>query len=86
MLAKIAMAQYIPLDKLKSYLDKLADDIAETSAGDERLELAASAFSMVVRELGDQQKRIGIDWWLDRKGQIEGKERSLSVQGVRAKL
>jgi hypothetical protein len=64
MLTRIATAQYIPVDKLRFYLDRLADDIADTPAGDERLELAANAFGMVVRELGDEQKRIGIDWWL----------------------
>lgn len=40
---------------------------------------------MVVRELGDQQKRIGIDWWLERKGQIEGKNVTTTIP-IRAKL
>jgi hypothetical protein len=86
MLTRIATAQYIPVDKLRFYLDRLADDIADTPAGDERLELAANAFGMVVRELGDEQKRIGIDWWLERKAQIEGKERPGPIKNMRAKL
>ena len=86
MLARISIAQYVPATKLRPYLDRLADDIANTPAGDERLELAANAFGMVVRELGDQQKRIGIDWWLERKAQIEGKERPLPIHPIRAKL
>lgn len=85
MLTRIATARYIPNCQLRSYLDKLADEIADTPAGDERLELAAGAFGMVVRELGDQQKRIGIDWWLERKRQIEGKD-PLPATQVRAKL
>jgi hypothetical protein len=86
MLTRISIAQYVPATKLRPYLDRLADDIAATPAGDERLELAANAFGMVVRELGDQQKRIGIDWWLERKAQIEGKYRSLPTHPIRAKL
>jgi len=86
MLARRSIAQYVPTTRLRAYLDRLADDIANTPAGDERLELAANAFGMVVRELGDQQKRIGIDWWLERKAQIEGKDRSMPTHPVRAKL
>jgi hypothetical protein len=86
MLARISTVQYVPTTKLRPFLDRLADDIADTPAGDERLELAANAFGMVVRELGDQQKRIGIDWWLERKAQIEGKDRSMPTHPIRAKL
>ena len=86
MLARISIAQYVPTTKLRPYLDRLADDIVNTPAGDERLELAANAFGMVVRELGDQQKRIGIDWWLERKAQIEGRDRSMPTHPIRAKL
>jgi len=85
-LARISVAQYVPATKLRPYLDRLADDIADTPAGDERLELAANAFGMVVRELGDQQRRIGIDWWLQRKAQIEGKDRSIPNHPIKAKL
>lgn len=86
MLARISVAQYVSTTKLPAYLDRLANDIADTPAGDGRLELAANAFGMVVRELGDQQKRIGIDWWLQRKAQIEGKDRSIPDHPIRAKL
>jgi hypothetical protein len=85
MLTRIATAQYITTGKLRSYLDQLADDISDTPAGDKRLELAAKAFGMVVRELGDQQKKIGIEWWLERKGQIEGKS-DLRPYATSAKL
>jgi hypothetical protein len=86
MLTRISTAQFVPIVKLRSYLDKLAVDIAETPAGDKRLELAANAFGMVVRELGDEQEKIGIDWWLERKSQIEGKDHAKPTRLIRAKL
>lgn len=86
MLTRISTAQSVPIIKLRPYLDELAIDIAKTPAGDKRLELAASAFGMVLRELGDEQKKIGIDWWLERKGQIEGKDLAKPMRPIRAKL
>ena len=86
MLTRISTAQFVPIAKLRSYLDELAIDIAKTPAGDKRLELAASAFGMVVRELGDEQKKLGIDWWLERKGQIEGKNHAKRIPHISAKL
>jgi len=86
MLTRISTAQFVPIANLRSYLDELAVGIANTPAGDKRLELAANAFGMVVRELGDEQKKVGIDWWLERKGQIEGKELAKPIRPIRAKL
>jgi hypothetical protein len=86
LLTRISTAQCIPISRLRGYLDRLATDIAYTPGGEGRLELAASAFGMVVRDLGDEQKRIGIEWWMRRKAEIEGNVGAELARPARAKL
>lgn len=46
-----------------------------TEVGTERLELAASAFRMVVQELSDEGRLDGMSWWGDWRGKFEGDNR-----------
>jgi hypothetical protein len=83
LLVRISLAPFVPILRLRDYLDYLARDIVETPAGEGRLELAAKAFGMVVHDLGDDRKKMGIEWWLKWKREIEGRT---GPTAVKAKL
>jgi hypothetical protein len=70
----VASIPSIPLLELPLYLDDLAHIVLETEAGSVgRLELAALAFKVVMEEMGDESKLVGIDWWLRWRDVFEGR-------------
>jgi hypothetical protein len=50
---------------MNEYLDSVARIILDAPQGsDARLELAAQAFKVIMNDIPDESKQLGIDWWL----------------------
>ena len=63
-LTRIAMTPNVSLSSLQSHLDRLTSIIMSTS-GSEQAELARAAFKMIAEGLGDEARKVGMQWWLD---------------------
>ena len=81
---RIAVTPHIPHDDLRGYLDDLAWCILDTkSHTSERKDLVEMAFKMVLEGLPDENRRIGMGWWLRWKPQFQDHS---SMNSPRAKL
>ncbi|KAK8849513.1 hypothetical protein IAR55_004847 [Kwoniella newhampshirensis] len=79
-LIQVIIAPHMPAGELSEYLDSLARVIMSTPKdSEERLELARRAFEMVIKDMGDDVKEIGVEWWMKWRSEFEG--RSGSDQG-----
>ncbi|WWD20136.1 hypothetical protein CI109_104612 [Kwoniella shandongensis] len=73
---RIAVAPHIPAERLRGYLDELAGVIMTTPKdSEERLDLARRAFEMVIKDLGDDVKESGVEWWMKWRNEFEGTNR-----------
>ncbi|WVQ79361.1 hypothetical protein IAT38_001458 [Cryptococcus sp. DSM 104549] len=73
---RILAAPYLPSPSLPAYLDDLAQMILGVERDSpERLELASTAFKMVVHDLRDEVKGVGVEWWMRWRWEFEGRER-----------
>ena len=65
---------FIPHSALPAYLDDLVRRITELDTNlPQRQELSALAFKVVVEDLPDVSKRLGIEWWLEWRDRFEGR-------------
>ncbi|WWC93010.1 uncharacterized protein L201_007974 [Kwoniella dendrophila CBS 6074] len=82
---RITITPYINTPDLPQYLENLAQIILETDKhSEERTDLMKSAFEMVVRDLSDSNKHLGIKWWLKYRRDFEDDEREIGF--VRSRL
>ncbi|WRT69505.1 uncharacterized protein IL334_006491 [Kwoniella shivajii] len=82
---RVSITPYIPSTDLPLYLDDLAQMIVRTGTdSEERLDLVKSAFEMIVRDMSDAHRSIGIDWWLKWKTEFEGTDRQVGF--IRSRL
>ncbi|WVF68629.1 hypothetical protein IAT40_003399 [Kwoniella sp. CBS 6097] len=82
---KISCAPHIPAQELSAYLERLAQMILGVEQdSEERLDLSKQAFEMVVKDLGDHVKVVGIDWWTRHRDEFEGRSREMGL--VRSRL
>ncbi|WVR08225.1 hypothetical protein IAU60_005272 [Kwoniella sp. DSM 27419] len=73
---RIALTPHIPAERVPSYLDDLASMILDTPRdSEERLDLSRRAFEMVIKDLGDEVKGLGVEWWSSHREGFEGRER-----------
>jgi hypothetical protein len=80
----IAITPHILHDSLRAYLDDLAWSILDVGAETtERAVLVEAAFRMVLEGLSDENRRIGMDWWLRWKPRFV---ETGGLHGVSAKL
>ncbi|ODO00725.1 hypothetical protein L198_03051 [Cryptococcus wingfieldii CBS 7118] len=67
-LIQIRLAPHIPSSSLPAYLQNLGEmmrGVDESSY--ERMELMGEAFQMISRDLRDEDKRSGVEWWMSWK-------------------
>ncbi|ODO06922.1 hypothetical protein I350_04283 [Cryptococcus amylolentus CBS 6273] len=67
-LIQIRLAPHIPSFSLPAYLQNLGEmmrGVDESSY--ERMELMGEAFQMISRDLRDEDKRLGVEWWMSWK-------------------
>ncbi|WWC65678.1 uncharacterized protein I303_108299 [Kwoniella dejecticola CBS 10117] len=70
---RIAIAPYAESNKLPAYLEEVAEAILSTEKySEERMDLTKDAFEMVVKGLSDANKKVGMDWWARRRGELVG--------------
>jgi hypothetical protein len=84
LLTRLSISGHVPAPLLRNHLDRIASDIQQIPQGSTRRhELAAAAFNMVLEDLGDDQRRIGMEWWLEKRDAFGGRG---GEDIVRAKL
>ncbi|ORY34958.1 hypothetical protein BCR39DRAFT_515796 [Naematelia encephala] len=72
---RISSAAYVPLPGLRLYLDDLARGILQrVESGGASLDVAGAAFKMVIEDLPDESREVGMGWWMDWRDAFEGKE------------
>ena len=80
-LTRISVAPCLPFDELDGYLERLAWNILDTPAySADRTELVNAAFEMVVKDLPDEGKRTGIEWWLRWQRALAGRSEADPMQ------
>jgi hypothetical protein len=80
-LTRIAVTPSIPFDELDDYLERLAWNILDTPVHSvERSELVDAAFEMVVKDLPDEGKRTGMEWWLRWQRAMSGHNDQVSAK------
>ncbi|WWC95389.1 hypothetical protein V866_002251 [Kwoniella sp. B9012] len=82
---RMAITPYIDAARLPAYLDDLATVIMSTdNNSEERMDLTRNAFEMVVKDLSDENKHIGIDWWIKWRDRFAGRGKEVGI--IRSRL
>lgn len=68
-LVRLSIIPYVPTSMLLSFLNTTADVILASSDVD-RAALTQVVFKIIVEELGDEGKVMGMQWWLDWRGRF----------------
>lgn len=65
---RISAIPSIPEPEMQEYLDGISRIILNAPHGsDSRIELARQAFKVVMNEIPDESKQVGIEWWLKHR-------------------
>ncbi|KAK6908899.1 hypothetical protein I203_102905 [Kwoniella mangroviensis CBS 8507] len=82
---RVTITPFIDSARLPGYLEDLAQMILTTEKNsEERMDLTRNAFEMVVKDLSDKNKHVGIDWWINWKDRFAG--RGKEVGFIRSRL
>ncbi|KAL1412969.1 hypothetical protein Q8F55_000718 [Vanrija albida] len=61
---RIGLIPYIPGPDMPEYLENIAQLILSTKQGtDARLEAASTAFQVIMKDIPDESRQYGIEWW-----------------------
>lgn len=64
-LIRISCIPFIPRQEMAEYLDRITWVILDApQASESRLELAAHAYKVIMNNIPDESKQMGIEWWL----------------------
>ncbi|OCF46094.1 hypothetical protein I317_00184 [Kwoniella heveanensis CBS 569] len=75
---RISVTPHLPASNLPTYVEDLAQIILGVAQdSEERLDLSKQAFEMVIRNLGDDVRSIGIEWWIRYRDEFEGRKREV---------
>ncbi|TXT13499.1 hypothetical protein VHUM_00866 [Vanrija humicola] len=63
-IVRIMLIPYVPGPEIPEYLETIAQLILSTKQGsDARLEAASTAFQVIMKEIPDESRQYGIEWW-----------------------
>lgn len=80
LLTRVACAAYVPLPGLKLYLNEIAHAIAATTDNEHRLALNSTIFKLIMEDLPDSHRRTGMEWWSERKNQLQSGLQAVTPQ------
>ncbi|WWD04163.1 hypothetical protein V865_002229 [Kwoniella europaea PYCC6329] len=82
---RVAITPYIDAAHLPAYLDDLAKVIMSTdNNSEERMDLTRNAFEIVVKDLSDENKHVGIEWWIKWRDEFGGRRKEVGF--IRSRL
>ena len=76
---RVKVATAVPEPLFTPYLEEISVIIAKSSP-DDRSILIQTVVKMIMEDLPDATKRIGVEWWLRLKGAFRGIEASSTPQ------
>ncbi|WVQ66477.1 uncharacterized protein L199_004658 [Kwoniella botswanensis] len=82
---RVAITPFIDSARLPRHLKDLAQMILTTEKNsEERMDLTRNAFEIVVRDLSDENKHVGIEWWIKWRDEFGGRRKEMGF--VRSRL